>query len=234
MLNRIFLMFVLALIASSCCLYQVTEKPEVGVNEVRVNHESSPLLSDIDRSVLLCAWIEEQGIIDEFDNLTEKEEEEIQNKAREFLDNFTNLSEQQKQVYTSNGLKFLVGQFDASDSIETARCLSELLARYYYLKEDTKKSMFWAFKGADNGSSFCMLLLSDAYRLGKGVVQDLEEGIKWMYLGAATGDETCEQWVKENGANGLLSERMAPIFKEARKRAKDWMEERKELFFTSN
>ncbi|MGK5594694.1 MAG: hypothetical protein ACSNEK_04970 [Parachlamydiaceae bacterium] len=186
MLNRVFLTFALPLIASSCCVHQGPEKTEINVNRGNVNSELPPLPSDIDSVVLLYGWGEEQGIIiDEFDNLTEKEKEEIQNKAREFLDNFTNLPEQKKQVYTSNGLKFLAEKFDASDSIETACRLSEFLAGYYYyLKKDNKKSMFWSFKGAEKGSSFCMLLLSDAYRLGEGVVQDLEEGIKWMYLGA--------------------------------------------------
>lgn len=144
------------------------------------------------------------------------------------------LTEKQKEEYSNKGLKVMAERFESADSHKHAALLSEILTGYYFLKKDTKKAMYWCLKAAENGSSLSMWALANAYKAGDGVVQDLEEGIKWTYLGAAAGDESCKQWVKEHGVNLLLSESIAPILKEGQKRAKSWMEAHRELFFTPN
>ncbi len=93
--------------------------------------------------------------------------------------------------------------------------------------------MYWAFKGADNGSYPCMAILSDAYRSGEGMVQDLEEEIKWTYLAAAAGDKWSQQWIQKNGVSFLTDEQFAPIMREAKKRANLWMQEHPEIFISS-
>lgn len=145
----------------------------------------------------------------------------------------TKLTEKQKEEHMNNGLKVIAKKFEDADSHDLAGEFSEILARYYALKKDTKKSLYWSFKAAEHGSSFCMHLLAISYRTGDGVVQDLEEGIKWVYLAAAAGSEVCRQWVNQHSSD-LLHEGIAPILKEAQKRAKNWMESHQELFFSPN
>lgn len=117
-----------------------------------------------------------------------------------------------------------------SESKQYAKWNPTILANYHYQKKDYKKAMYWAFKGAENGSPECMQFLSNAYRSGDGLVQDVVEGIKWTYLAAAAGDSWCRQWVKKNGISGLINEYMAPILREAQKRASQWMNEHPEVF----
>jgi len=114
--------------------------------------------------------------------------------------------------------------------------ISEIFALYYSLKKDTKKMLHWAFKGAEKGSSPCMGILSDAYRSGEGVVQDYEEGFKWTYLAAATGNEWSKNWIKKANElclkNQYAPEYLSPMMKEAKKRANQWMLEHSEIFIS--
>lgn len=144
------------------------------------------------------------------------------------------LTEKQKEEYKNKGLKVITERFENADSHETASLFSGTLAQYYFFKEDTKKGISWSLKAVENGSSKCMRYLANAYYTGNGVVQDLEESVKWKFLGAAAGDEICKEWVKEQGTVLLFDETAALIVKEGQKRAKKWMEAHRELFFTPN
>lgn len=143
------------------------------------------------------------------------------------------LSEEEKALCIQNGLKNISEQFEKGQFNKNSALLAEVLSRYYLLKKDSKKSLYWAFKAAENGSSFCMFILSNAYRSGNGVVQDIEEGIKWAYLGAAAGNDWCTKWVNEYGTSDLSYEEFAPLFKEAKKRANQWMKEHSEIFISA-
>lgn len=149
--------------------------------------------------------------------------------AVDFEYDISNLTEEEKNSAIEKGLENLA--YNVSKE-ELKDLNTTVLTGYFYIKKDFKKSMYWAFKGVEIGSSYCMRILSNAYRSGEGVVQNLEEGVKWVYLGAAAGDEWCQKWVKKNGITGLTNEYMAPILKEARKRANQWMNEHPELFIS--
>jgi TPR repeat protein len=118
------------------------------------------------------------------------------------------------------------------------------LAKHYYFDEKCyRKAMYWAFKGAEQGSSECMLLLRKAYGAGCGVVQDTEECLKWLVIAAAIGNEEAQQEVRtlERLNYTLLStlpdaDARASIrehelkWKEVRKRAKAWVDAHQNLF----
>lgn len=204
MLKNVFLAFMF--LAYSSWGYCVSEVPNTNAAE----EGASKLLSTVDGTVLFWGWEGGHDVNYDASKLTEKE----------------------KADYTKIGLDEMSDRYENVVSHEDCSYFSEILAKYYFLRKDTKKSLYWAFKAAENGSSFCMRLLSDAYRQGNGVVQELEESIKWTYLGAAAGDDWCKQWVKENGAKGFLYEDFAPMFKEAQLRAKKWMESHKDVFLS--
>jgi hypothetical protein len=205
MLKNIFFMF--AFLACSSCGYCISEIPSTSVAE----EGATKLLSTVDGTVLFWGWSGGQDVNYDASKLTEKE----------------------KADYMKIGLNEMADGYENVISHEDGCYFSETLAKYYFLRKDTKKSLYWTFKAVENGSSFCMRLLSDAYRQGNGVVQELEESIKWTYLGAAAGDDWCKQWVHENGAKGFLCEDFAPMFKEAQLRAKKWMENHKDIFLSS-
>lgn len=204
MLKNVFLAFLF--LAYSSYGYCVSEVPNASAAEEGAKN----LLSTVDGTVLFWGWDNGHDINYDASKLTEKE----------------------KIEYMNLGVGEMSDGYENAGSHEDACYFSEILAKYYHLRKDSKKSLYWTFKAAENGSSFCMRLLSDAYKYGNGVVQDLEESIKWTYLGAAAGDDWCKQWVKETGAKGFLYKDFAPIFKEAQLRAKKWMENHKDVFIS--
>lgn len=191
----------------ACLCFGFCEEPQSDVEAGALK-----LASTVDGAVLFYGW--EEGYYVNYDD--------------------SQLTEKQKAEYKAKGLKVIAELFEDAESYEDASGYAETLAKWYYVNDDMKKSIFWTFKAAENGSSFCMWLLSNAYHNGTGVVQDLEEYLKWKYLGAAAGDERCKKWVNENGINLLLSKDLAPMVKEAQKRAKKWMEAHSELFASPN
>lgn len=206
MLKNVFMALVFLTYSSSG--YSVSEIPNTSVAE----EGAKKLLSTVDGTVLFWGW--EGGHDANYDA--------------------SKLTEKEKIDYTKIGLDEISDRYENVISHEDASYYSEILAKYYFIRKDTKKSLYWAFKAAENGSAFCMRVLSDAYKMGNGVVQDLEESLKWTFLGAAAGDERCKQWVEANGAKGFIYEDFAPLFKEAQSRAKKWMETHKEIFFNKN
>ena len=153
--------------------------------------------------------------------------------AEEHGYDFTKLTEEEREFYIQDGIDILGSYSELKNAKKCAEEASRVLLGYFCEKRDLKKAMYWAFKGAENGSSFCMSFLSAAYRSGEGVVQDLEEGIKWMYLGAAAGDAGCKQWVQKNGILFLTDENFAPIMREAKKRANQWMQDHPDIFISA-
>lgn len=140
------------------------------------------------------------------------------------------LSKEDKELCIIIGLSIIESNAELD---EYKKLNPTILSNYYNYKKEFKKAMYWAFKGAENGSPDCMLLLSNAYRSGNGLVQDVAEGVKWTYLGAAAGDAWCKQWIKDNGISGLMNEYMAPIILEGQKRANQWMREHSEVFISA-
>lgn len=195
----------LFVLISLCFEYQACEATEA-------EEAAHKLLSTTEGTVLFLGWEGGYGANYDVSRLTDKQTED----------------------YKNNGLNIIAERFEDADSYETARIFSEILAKWHIIKNNTKKSLYWSFRAAENGSSFCMGFLSCSYQTGRGLIQDLEECIKWAYLAAAAGDEHCKNWVNAHGTDGLFNEKMAPIFKEAQKRAKNWMESHKELFFSPN
>lgn len=141
------------------------------------------------------------------------------------------LTEKDRELFIEKGLTDLAERIEQED--KNAIMYSNILARYYFFKNDRKKCLYWSFKGAENGCAGCMLIISDAYRRGDGVVQDIEESIKWKYLGAALGNEFCKKWVGENSVKGMLRNTTSHIFLEAKKRANQWMKDHSELFISA-
>lgn len=106
---------------------------------------------------------------------------------------------------------------------------TKFLAKHnYYETKDTKKGLYWAFKGAKEGSAECMVILFDAYAKGNGVVQDIDESIKWLFLAAAAGDKASIEKFKNAYKGGCSLE----LLQEGRKRAVRWQHEHPEAFFS--
>lgn len=122
------------------------------------------------------------------------------------------------------------------------------LAKHYYFDEKCyRKAMYWALKGAENGSSECMLLLRVAYGNGFGVIQDTEECLKWLVLAAAIGNEEAQKEVgtlerpnyelisllPDADCRSLIKEHELQ-WKEVRKRAKAWVDSHPSLFLSKD
>lgn len=120
------------------------------------------------------------------------------------------------------------------------------LAEHYYFEEKCyRKAMYWAFKGAEKGSSECMLLLRKAYGAGFGVVQDTEECLKWLMIAAAIGNEEAQNEVRtlefpnyetlsllpDADARSIIKDHEVR-WKEVKKRAKGWMDTHQNLFLS--
>ena len=140
------------------------------------------------------------------------------------------LTAKEKEDFTVQGEKNLAEQIESGTDNEV-KIYAEILARHYSLKKDHRKKMYWSLKAAEKGSSFCMRMLGDSYRLGDGVVQDVIEGAKWNYLGAAAGDEWCQSWVKDL-SKLLAYKETSHLILEAQKRAKDWSQKHPEVFIS--
>ncbi len=146
--------------------------------------------------------------------------------------NLVTLTADQKKEIIKKGIEIL----SSDASIKTSPYLnSTILANYYSYKQDHKQAMFWAFKGAESGSASCMHILGKAYMSGtQGLVQDFEEGLKWVYLGSALGDKACEKWIKEGVSSYLFKDKsFKGMVLEAQKKSSSWMKEHSEFFATS-
>jgi|GEM_PF-6232350 len=143
------------------------------------------------------------------------------------------LTDQEKEHFTQVGLQVLSNKFNKPESFEDAIYCCEVLALFYHKqnKNDVKKYLYWNLKGAEKGSTNCMLMLSDAYKGANGVVTDLEESLKWKLLAAAAGDEDSKKWIKEDWTKWMSDKQAASMMNEGQKRAKAWADTHKDLFF---
>lgn len=138
------------------------------------------------------------------------------------------LTSQERVQVIEHGIKILKAD---ADKQEYAKVNRTILANYYYSKEDFSKAVYWAFKGAESGSSSCMVILSNAYMSGdEGLVKDFEEGLKWIYLGAALGNKECKKLINEDFKNLVVGKKSPTLVLNAQKRATEWMKEHSELF----
>lgn len=135
------------------------------------------------------------------------------------------LTNEEKEKAIESGITIL-SEIALIEDTDLVCC--ETLAGYFYKKQDFKKAIYWAAHGAENGSSFCMVLLSDAHLKGIGVVQNFEEGFKWIYLAAAKGDKSSQKWVKKFGIKALTD----PTLNDAKRRAHNWMLDHNDIFIS--
>lgn len=144
------------------------------------------------------------------------------------------LTDQEMENFTQIGLQVLSDKFNESKSFEEAAYCCMVLSLFYHEnnKNDVKKYLYWALKGAEKGSPNCMLLLCDAYKSGSGVVQDLEESLKWKFLAAAAGDEDSSKWVNGDGRKLMSYKKTASMMTEGQRRAMVWAEAHKDAFFS--
>ncbi len=101
------------------------------------------------------------------------------------------------------------------------------LAGYYYERREFKKSLYWAHKCAEGGSPEGMSILRAAYAQGSGVVQDLEESMKWCFLAAAAGSEPDIKILKEINSKNLSNDTVEA----GRKSAQAWVKDHQHIFF---
>lgn len=112
------------------------------------------------------------------------------------------------------------------------RLNQELLAIYYFSeKKEIKKGLYWANSCAKLGSTTGMDILSYAYVHGIGVVQDGDEAFKWLYIGAAAGDEKAIKNLNTLNSQFGFSE---TTMQQGKKNAQRWMKEHPDIFFNPN
>lgn len=119
------------------------------------------------------------------------------------------------------------------------------LAHYHF--EESKcyrKAMYWALKGAQNGSSDCMLMLRKAYGHGVGVIAETEESLKWLLLAAAIGNKQANDDIARLQTvqlTLLTVPNSEEVFKESRERweeagvrARNWVECHPKIFINEH
>lgn len=140
------------------------------------------------------------------------------------------LSKEQSDEYLKLGLEKAEKIFNSSSDLSTCGIVAFDVAFYYYYENiNYKKSLYFALKGAENGIPECMNLIRDAYINGNGVIQDLTEAVKWLYLASSLGNEE-----SKNQLNALLykfREDPKARLDEGSKRAKIWMKSHPRVFF---
>ena len=124
-----------------------------------------------------------------------------------------------KNEAIEKGLKFC-----EKTAKEGIRISQEVLAVYYFSeKKELKKGLYWAYSCANLGSPTGMNILSYAYLHGIGVVQNTDESFKWLFLGAAVGDEKSIQNLNALHSQFGFSEKS---MQQGKKNAQVWMRER--------
>lgn len=101
-----------------------------------------------------------------------------------------------------------------------------LAGYYFYFKKDFKKSLYWAFLSAESGNIDGMAILARAYASGDGLVPDMYEATKWYILSAALGKEDAKINLS------VLRTKCAEYYNEGSRRANEWMQSHKNLFFS--
>lgn len=149
----------------------------------------------------------------------------------------------QNQIFCNSEKDVLIESlFEKASDGDIGSC--EALAKYYYYQEKYyKKAMYWTFKGVEMGSSECMYILRHAYGRGLGVIDDVEEGLKWLLLASSLGHKEACQELKKIAEVPLfiavavpekdidkVSEKWEKNLEEARERAREWRKSHQNLF----
>jgi len=79
----------------------------------------------------------------------------------------------------------------------------EVLAGYYCTEGMFKEGLEWANTCVKNGSSKGMYFLYEGYSKGQGVIQDLEESTKWLFLSVALENEDAIKKLEERPMHKL-------------------------------
>lgn len=143
----------------------------------------------------------------------------------------TNLSKEECKIALKKGLEVCDQKAKNGDVISQG-----LLAQYYFTSiknTNYPKALYWAHEAAKQGCSESMLILHNSYISGTGVVMDLEEGLKWCFLAAAKGNKEMKEKANKITNDSFHVEKIKPIIDESRSRANLWMNQHKELFFSS-
>jgi len=138
----------------------------------------------------------------------------------------SNLSQKEKEMIVEKAVSYLKGLGDGA--------FSETLTEYYVEKKDQPKALYWAYKGAERGSGYCMSVLRCAYARGEGVIQDQVESSKWAHLAAAKGRENEQKLIKNITEMATTNEYAEAFIQKGREKAKEWMEKHPEAFFDPN
>lgn len=150
---------------------------------------------------------------------------------------------------TKDILKFDINCIDENDKIrfleiglKTLENVGEdnmfychILSDYYYHKKTFKKSLYWAFKGAELGSGECMKILNVSYAFGHGIINDVAESIKWLYLSSAAGNEEAIKHVDQMEKTSYKLEKDhfgIQYWLEGKRRANEWMLAHEHLFIS--
>ena len=190
---------------------------------------------------------DEEGVIDmeEYSRCLQKEK---------ITTLFEEATKCKKDFYKKNKIEESLDEIGAAQIAvieENALLLGDIecylyLAKHYYFRESCyRKAMYWAFGGAEKGSSDCMLLLRQAYGEGLGLIQDTEECLKWLVLAGAIGNKEAKKEIREiefiahhltehtSEAEFLsIIKNQENTWKEARKRAKAWFDTHQSLFLS--
>lgn len=105
----------------------------------------------------------------------------------------------------------------------------QILAAYYFTEGMYQDALYWANQSAKRGTSKEMYILYKGYAKGLGVIQDLEESAKWLFLAVARGNEdaikTLDELQKDNSFNS------AEWVKRGKEKAQEWVKEHPSFFF---
>ncbi len=210
---------------TSCASYHGSDFSDISpaLKEIEAHKDTNrfdELVSSVDGEILLFGWGYENAQKCNFD--------------------ISNLTDSEKQLYIQKGIQIVTQKAENEEplTVEDNNQLvtffwESMLARYYHAK-DMKKCLYWASLGAEKGCHDCMCLLSSCYRRGDGVVQDLVEGIKWMYLSASLGNEFCKKWLDENGYPFMFDKDISYILEDGRKLANQWMNKHRKFFISKS
>jgi|APSaa5957512622_1039677.scaffolds.fasta_scaffold60178_3 TPR repeat protein len=108
-----------------------------------------------------------------------------------------------------------------------------VLACYYTVyTKNYQKALYWAEKSVEAGYAESMLVLGGAYLLGNGVPVDISEGVKWIILADAKGNEDFKRELNE--IKRVLPDKDSEGYREGSRRAAAWVQSHRNLFFNPN
>lgn len=137
-------------------------------------------------------------------------------------------NETEKQALLNKGMVICENKaLEGSDLHQMA------LANYhYFVTKNTKRSLYWALKCAEQGNPNGMLLLFDAYKSGNGVIPDAEEAMKWLWLASSLGNPGAKEIMQHPNAKKLFQD--SHFANRVYERCQQWMKDDPKAFFNPN